>query len=507
MHIDSPSTHALPIAAASAGSSGRFDAVCAAAGSIALALLVTALPVVFHLAGLAIGVATCVVLALIVANVAPSAVPITLIFSYLCQNVFVAMLSTQINAVDELNSLRAYNFILTVTIWAALAGGFWLARASFDRRFRIIMDVTTGVLVIVGIYFIIGFVRGPGSATTYLRNISAPFLLFQIFALVAYRHRISLMAAFVVIAVFALIYGYVELFAHDQLFGLVSGDTYIKWRIKQDYEAGLWLRDLHETGRVMRSYLDVLTINFLNAPWFRDLGVQFYRLVGPNFHSISFAYALAFFSVVLLAVGQWWYVIAALPLVLVIGSKGALMFVLLVTAGLVLMRLFRGSWVLYLYLLTLGAFAVIGIVTGIRTQDYHVIGFIGGLNGFLSNPFGRGIGLGGNLSLNTSSIDWSQSQHLGHTDIAVESAVGVLLYQVGICGILMLVAVGWIATKLWKLYRQTGDRLCAVGTLSLITIAVNGIFQEEALFAPLAFGMFASLAGLLLGRAYRGAAR
>jgi hypothetical protein len=56
---------------------------------------------------------------------------------------------------------------------------------------------------------------------------------------------------------------------------------------------------------------------------------------------------------------------------------------------------------------------------------------------------------------------------------------------------------------LWRLYRRTGDRLYAAGALGLITIAVNGIFQEEALFAPLAFGMLAALAGLLFGRAYR----
>jgi hypothetical protein len=500
MRIEGPTTRALPMTAASVAFPGI---ALGAAGSIALAVLVTALPVVFHLAGQVVGIATCVALALIVANIAPAAVPITLIFSYLCQNIFVAMVSTQINTLDQLNSLRAYNFILTVTMWMALAGGFWLTRSSFDRRFRLVMDVTTFVLVVIGIYFLIGVVSNPSSAATYLRNISAPFLLFQIFALVAYRHRVSLMTAFVVIAVFALIYGYLEMLAHDQLFALVNGDNYVKWRIKQDYEAGLWLRDLHETGRVMRSYLDALTVDFLNAPWFRDLDMQFYRLLGPNFHSISYAYALAFFSVVLLALGQWWYVIAALPLVLVIGSKGALLFVVLVTAGFVLTRLFRGSWTLHLYLLVLSAFATIGIVTGIRAQDYHVIGFIGGLKGFLSNPLGRGIGAGGNLSLNTSSIDWTQSQQLGHTDIAVESAIGVLLYQVGIFGILILLVLGWIAIRLWKLYRQTGDRLYALAALGLLTIAVNGIFQEEALFAPLAFGMLAALAGLMLGRAYR----
>jgi hypothetical protein len=130
----------------------------------------------------------------------------------------------------------------------------------------------------------------------------------------------------------------------------------------------------------MRSYLDTLVVDFLNTPFFQNLGLRVSRVVGPNFHSISFAYALAFFAVVLFAIGQWWYLIAALPLILVIGSKGALAFMLLVTAGLVLMRHFRGSWTLCLYLLVLVAFAVVGIITGIQTQDYHVIGFSASLS-------------------------------------------------------------------------------------------------------------------------------
>jgi hypothetical protein len=56
---------------------------------------------------------------------------------------------------------------------------------------------------------------------------------------------------------------------------------------------------------------------------------------------------------------------------------------------------------------------------------------------------------------------------------------------------------------LWKLYAASGDRLFAFSALGVLTIVTNGIFQEEALFAPLAFGMLAALAGLLLGRAYR----
>src|SRR4051794_2927484 len=217
MHIDSPATRALPFARATAPATAT-PAGLGAVSSLALAVLVTALPVVFHLAGPALGIATCVALALMVALAVPTSVPITLIFSYLCQNLFVAIVSTHINSIDDLNFLRAYNFILTVAMWLPLAAGFWLARSSFDRRLRQLIDVTTIVLVIIGIYFLIGVMANPSSAATYLRNISAPFLLFQIFALVAYRHRISMMAAFVVLALFALVYGYLEMFEHQRLF-------------------------------------------------------------------------------------------------------------------------------------------------------------------------------------------------------------------------------------------------------------------------------------------------
>src|SRR4051794_38660292 len=160
MRIDSPATRALPIAATAGASSWGLGA----GGSLALAVLATALPVVFHLAGQTIGVATCVVLALMVASAAPGAGPITLIFAYLCQNLFVAVISTQITSIDQLNFLRGYNFIMTVVIWATLAAGFWLARGSFERRFRLLMDVTTFVLVFIGIYFLIGVVANPASA-------------------------------------------------------------------------------------------------------------------------------------------------------------------------------------------------------------------------------------------------------------------------------------------------------------------------------------------------------
>jgi hypothetical protein len=473
----------------------------AALAPIAVCVFVTAVPVLFHLASQAAGIASCVLLALLVAAYAAPSVPAVLIFSYLFQNLFVALVSPHIDSMEELNAIRGYNFLLTVGLWCAFATQYLRERPSFDPRLRRVVDVSTGALVLIGAYFMFGLTTVPNNAVVYLRNISAPFLLLQIFAVVGHRHRVSL-GALTLIAVLALLYGYLELVARDALLQLVNGDVYITKRIREDFEAGVWLRDLQETGRVMRSYLDTLATDFLNTPMLQGLGLRFYRLVGPNFHSISFAYALAVLGVMLAAAGRGWYAVLTLPLILVIGSKGALILLLLVGGTLALIACLR-TFPLWPYVAVLCVYAGVGIWVGINTQDYHVIGFIGGVRGFFANPFGHGIGVGGNLTLSVSALDWSRSQMVGHTDVAVESATGVLLYQLGFAALLVLGVLGWVALRLWSLYRRTGDRLQAAAALAILTLLANGIFQEEALFAPLALGMVAAFAGLVLGAAYR----
>jgi hypothetical protein len=485
----------LPPQALSAVGSG----IGASLGPVLLAAGVTAVPVFFHLTSQAAAIAACVGLGMIVAGFAVPAAPVVLIFAYVFQNFFVALVSPDLGSVDALNAIRAYNFLLTLVVWLILAGGFWLRRPGFPRAIRRLIGVTTAALVLIGVYFVLGAVGNPNSAIVYLRNVATPFLLFQICLLAASRHRLSVVGPLTVVAALALLYGYVELGWHDELLRLFNGDSYLGLLADQGRDAGVWLRALQETGRVFRDYRDTLVVDFLNTPLLGDLGFQVYRLEGPNFHPISFAYVLAGFGIVLGAARRWWYGLLALPLLLVIGSKGALILLVATTAALVAVRVFGRRLGMLACLFLLAAYAAFGIILGIRSGDYHVIGLIGGLNGFLANPLGHGLGAGGNLSLNVSALDWTKSQSVGSTDVAVESAVGVLLYQMGIAGIALLGVLAWLATRLWGCYRLTLSRAHAIGAFALLTMIVNGLFQEEALFAPLALGLIAAFAGLLLG--------
>ena len=482
---------------------GPSESYLGALGAVLIGALVTAAPVMFHLASQPLAIALCVLLSVILTCVMAASVPVALVIAYLFQNLFVALVSPHIDGAEQLNTLRAYNFLMTATVWLVVTVGYWLDRGSLDRRARIVIDATTAALVLIGLYFVLGIGANAESAVTYLRNIAAPFLLLQICLLIAHRSPVEFMKPLVIVAAIATAYGFLELFAQKQLLALVNGDVYVGLRVRQEYEGGVWLRQLEQTGYVMRSYLDSLTIDFLNTPLLPDTNIKLYRLLGPNFHSISFAYALAILAMILVASGRWWWSLLVLPLLLVIGSKGALvaLFLVLIFQFFVAkLGIFR-SIVWYLGAIT--TYAVAGIIVGIRASDYHVIGFLGGVRGFLANPLGRGIGAGGNLSLSVSAYDWSKSQALGHTDMALESAVGVLLYQMGIAGLAILGILSWIAFILWRQFRMTGDRMLLVAALGILAVMVNGIFQEEALFAPLALGLMCAFAGIMLGSTYR----
>jgi hypothetical protein len=105
-----------------AGTTGGL--VPGAFATLALALLVTALPIVMHLADQAVGIAACVLLAVLVASFAPPAIPIALLFSYLFQNLCIALVSPAITDVGQLNAMRGYNFILTAAAWLVLAASY-----------------------------------------------------------------------------------------------------------------------------------------------------------------------------------------------------------------------------------------------------------------------------------------------------------------------------------------------------------------------------------------------
>ena len=90
-------------------------------------------------------------------------------------------------------------------------------------------------MVLIGAYFVLGVASNPAAAT-YLRNIAAPFLLFQIFALVACRYPVPWIKPLTIIATIATVYGLFEIVAQKEVLRIFNGDVYINWRVRQEYE-------------------------------------------------------------------------------------------------------------------------------------------------------------------------------------------------------------------------------------------------------------------------------
>jgi hypothetical protein len=346
---------------------------------------------------------------------------------------------------------------------------------------------------------VIGLAGDAKSAIVYLRNVATPLIVFQACLVAATRSPDGLARSLLPIGVVLLAYGYAELFLRGPLFELINADHYIGFRMQQETDAGVFLKEMKETGRVIRGFEDAMTVDLFNTPLLADLKIQIYRLMGPNFHPISYAYALAFFGLLFVATRHPLLAAASVPPMLVIGSKGALATFVFGAVAPWATRRMSGSVVMAAFLALLALYLGTAIVVGLNLGDYHVLGLIGGLEGFLQNPFGHGLGAGGNLSANMTAIDWSRSQAMGETDRAVESAIGVLLFQMGVAGAALCLVYGLIAARLWRLSGGGRRPLLAMATFAILTVTANGLLQEEALFAPLAIASFLALAGVLLG--------
>jgi O-antigen ligase len=73
-------------------------------------------------------------------------------------------------------------------------------------------------------------------------------------------------------------------------------------------------------------------------------------------------------------------------------------------------------------------------------------------------------------------------------------------------GIAALVPLGFffaVALKAWRLYASSGILTQGLAAFGVMVVLVNGIFQEEALFAPPALGLLLCLTGLVIGNAIR----
>lgn len=447
-----------------------------------------------------IGMAVCAALAIVLCLVRPMDMPIFVLAGFLFQNLTVAFFSPAVTDASLFNVMRGMNFVMLAMAFAGFTLAALTRQWSDHPHARRWVVATIALAAVIAFYLLLGMVRGqPMDAVVYFRNTITPVACFFVGFLVVLLYRFDSTTGVVALGVIAAVYGYCELFFTLDFLSLFNGDSYVTLQMRQQIESGYWERVLHETGFVLRGLGDTFMTNLFNLPLFAD--IQVWRITGPNFHPISYAYALSIISVVLLSRGQWLLALFLFPLLLIVGSKGALVILVVSSIAFLLLR-YAGPRLASLFVVV-AALGWIGgaLLFGIRSGDYHVLGFLAGVREFLTNPLGEGLGIGGNLSSDAANLNWNAAQASGASEVPVESAVGVMLYQMGIGSFAFFGLLFAVAATLLKRLLATSRFEYLAGFAMIVVISANAVLQEEAYYSPLALGLVLLVSGGTLARA------
>lgn len=401
------------------------------------------------------------------------------------QNVAISMASSSFDFALY-HGLQGTSFALMAAISLAAASRLWSDRRN--RRTLVLLAAAVGIVLA---YTAIGAMRSSfGSAAVYFRSSTVAMLGLLIGWDLGRAHSYrEIGQCFLISMSFGLILALCE--AGAPL-------AYYHWIDAKDYYQLQYNSATSPPVIDFRSAQDVLS--YLTASFFNvgGIAIDSVRFGGPNMHSVSYAYLLSIGSIVALSLGVYWFAAAMLPLIFLIGVKGAAV-TLFVTAGLwIVGRAFGGAFLCVFGAAVAAAYMTLVILYGLSVGDYHVIGLLAGLEGFLRNPLGYGIGVGGNLSAGITSTDlttdWMEFQRYG-ADQPLESAIGVLIYQMGVGAIAVLYAI-WLPFKATiKEFRRPAGLV----PLALAVVCINGLFQEEA-FSPYSLALLTLFAGVLLNK-------
>ncbi len=416
----------------------------------------------------------------------------------LYQNMLISIFSSDMDP-TTFSALQGTNFAC-LAVMAVVASFQLLPLMQRYRQITVSLLVAFGILIL---YTGIGAIKaGPTSAIVYFREFASPLLAgivgIELGRVWGFRTvGVCLLYSFVL----AILLSIFEYCYPIDFYTAIDEVRYLQLK----YFAQPTGNTFYTAQDIVVHYTSVF-FNITAGSTASD-SLQSFRFGGTIINPISNGYVIAVSGIVAIALKRSFWLLILVPMLVMEGVKGANILLLisvalfwvwaaiphrptLVVTGLVLAALYIG----------------VGIFLGLRNDDFHVLGFMGGVHALMHDPIGHGVGVGGNLSSNANAgFKWTGRGGFvnGGVDFAVESAIGVLIYQMGVAAAAIL---GVFATFLWQ--APLGDRIFLrplrsdIVFLALAMIVVNGVFQEEA-FAPYAAGLLMLLAGVLIGNQRR----
>ena len=409
------------------------------------------------------------------------------------QNTILASLSGHIPSDDLFKASQGVNF-LTFSAFGSIFAVVCLTTTDprIMRHKRKVM-LSALLLAVLVVYVAIGAKNANlASAIVYFRQSS--ILCFAFICGLYLGARINekfLWDILLVTAIIVLALGFFELFFPDEFYTLLQVGKFNSFKFQNNPE-------LHHPELIAKS----TEFSWLNLTGDYALDIKARKLTGPTLHNISFGYVIAFLALTCLYRSRYFLCLASIGLLIYVGAKGPLaicLAALLVFSLLQLTRTKARSAEKIVVAIAV-AYTALVIAYGIKSIDLHVLGLLSGLNSIFHSPMGHGLGMGGNLSdAARASRDIVEYRASG-VPFAIESATGVLLYQIGIFTSLLILVFLSAAKGLRSVAAK--DRKATVFVASLYFLFCNTLFQEESL-APAAAGLFFLLYGFLISNSDR----
>ena len=417
------------------------------------------------------------------------------------QNLIVSIFSPGMEYSPTYVMLGGTNFVALATM-AVIAFNRLTVPYWWNRLGNIVVLILAALAMLV-LYSVIGTAKaGPTSAAIYFR-----FFATSLFAALvgldlgrAWGLR-TLGSAFIFSMFLAICLGIIEYCIPLDYYDWVNEVTYwqLKWT-KQPLAQNLF----YVPADIVKAFTEVF---FNVAGTEHSYGeTTTFRFGGPIITPTSFAYSLSVTGLSAFSVRRSAWLLVILPLMALEGAKGASFLLALSVVMYVVWALTssKRKVVISGVVLSVGYIAS-ALIVGLQSNDYHTAGFLGGVHSLASNPLGHGIGVGGNMSAEANAGFKMERFLREGADFAVESAVGVLFYQVGIVSVLYLLV---FLTLFWAgpMGERRGNRMIParhdIWFFATAMIMVNGIFQEEA-YSPYAAGMVVLMCSCVIGNGQR----
>jgi hypothetical protein len=418
------------------------------------------------------------------------------------QNLIVSIFSPGMEYQPTYVTLLGTNFaVLSVIALIAL----YQLTAPHWQRVRALVWLVLAALAMLAFYTLFGATKaGMTSALVYFRNFASPLFAILVGLDIGRTWGFKTVGvAFLLSAALAIGLGIIE---------YAAPLSYYEWTNTVDY---LGLKySLQPGGRgiyVPQDIIDVFNMVFLNISGEdpSESLMHTFRFGGPIITPTSFAYLLSVTGLTAICVRRSAWLAIVLPLLFLIGAKGASLLLLLTLTVWWVWKLSRSKYFAALSGAILSiAYVAFGIIFGLERNDYHIVGFLGGVHGLIADPLGHGIGVGGNLSAVANAgfkIDGPGGFTRLGAEFALESAIGVLIYQTGVASLLYFAAFGALV-YLVPLGDMRGNQVLParrdIMAFAVAMIVVNGVFQEEA-YSPYAAGMIALLCACMVANGRR----